>query len=353
MKQSGPEREVRYCYQCGRRVNPDRPQCLFCNAYVHRAVRPPRACPFCGESVRHGAVKCPHCREFIGGKPPRQPTSQSVVVVDRSIAGTPTDMTLLPGQPVPPGVAGRLERDTVQAIEAGQPEQVSQKGVRLLSGSAEAEPEDGEIIDAQLEEPGEERKRLPGGSPREPAVPARSGRTGSRALARRAETPSAMVKFLGLGLQIGGALARGGRRLLGGRTQPDAGDIHEAEAEDYYRICEQCDTEIRATDHFCYHCGMQYHGEPPGRKKVARVEPINWTVYLAVLLFNGVTIYLRRARGSQPFPEADARIPNLDEFLIGVAVVLLLIDFLQRRRSFSQLIAIVLLILSLGVYLLA
>lgn len=336
---------IRFCYRCGRRVDPNRDSCWYCGAHIHREIRPPRFCEFCGEQVPHGAVKCRHCGEFLDGRPRPEPAQQGpqqiVYVVDKSLLDAARNERLLGGRPVPPEVARHLDQATIRAIESNQPGAVRQSGIRELP-PGEVEIVDAETQPARLEGAGEQ-KMLPGGT----TEVVRSDRRPQDNLPSRVEdTPQEVSSW---GRLLGRALGAVGHWLIRtapGRTRPQEEEVVEGEVEERYRICENCGAENLASDNFCYHCGAQYHKPKTGagkRPKLRHLDyPSNAGLFFVIILLIGAMGYLQ----SQEIVP-----PPIPEALGAFAILLSIWAFFRRRLSTSQFLSILLIIITIAVYL--
>lgn len=324
------EKTVKFCYRCGRRLEKERESCWYCGAPTEREIRPPRRCPFCSQSIPHDAVKCRHCGEWLDGrKQAPQAPSQIVYVIDKALLQAAQDCRLLAGRPVPPEIAGRLLPGTVQAIEHNQPQLIAQSGVRALPAP--------EPIDVALEP-----------TPSQASGGGALVRGGATDLpARREDTPQSVA------LRIGGALGRAlmalGRWLIktapGARPRP-ADSAIDAQVQDHYRTCENCGTEILASDSYCYHCGMQYHWTVADEKRARkRAYPSTLGLYVVVVLMLGMIAYM------QIKVPVENRPPLVKEILSGLSLLFCAIGFFVRRRSVSQVIGIILALATVAVYL--
>jgi predicted amidophosphoribosyltransferase len=358
MAESGTQPAVRFCHQCGRRIDPQRDQCWYCGASKHRKIRPLKTCSYCGSQVPPEAVKCRHCGEFLDGRDRSKPAAaeqpqQVVYVVDRALLQAQADRRLLPGQPVPPEVARRLSGPTVQAIEHNRPDLIDDPHVRALPAPAPAPEVGGEsIVDVPAREipEGSEmaggRKLLPGAS-RDLVRSGGGGAGGSANLpSRREDTPQGVGG--GVGGMVGGALAALGRFLIRtapGKTRPKPEEI-EVRREDRYRICEQCQTEMLADDNFCFHCGMQYHAavslKEPEKLVMYRS---NTPIYIVIVLLVGLLWLMGTGIG--------ASLPGWSRPVVAAASLGMCAAAFMRRRTFtSQLVCIVLVVATLGVWIL-
>ena len=247
-----------YCYQCGRRINKQVDHCWYCGAATHRWVRPPKRCPFCGEVVRGEAIKCRHCGEFIDGRPsPVTGPSQVVYIVDKDLLRAARDYRLLAGQPVPPEVARALDAQTVRAIENNQPKLIITPGVHALPAPAAGDGEH-DIVDVEPIAPHGHPRQIEGS--RELVVSRGGAKEDSLNLpVRRGDAPPPPA-VISTGLALARTLGKAGgwliRKAVGPAEEQDAISV---KAEDKYRICDSCQTEILASDSYCYHCGIQHN----------------------------------------------------------------------------------------------
>jgi hypothetical protein len=195
-----------------------------------------------------------------------------------------------------------LDVKTVQAIEANNPEQIDQEGVRVLpmpppppelppvAGPPMLEDKSGareskEIMRRPVSEP-----PAPPVSP--PPVPARyAAPAGPPA---RYETPAVPPT-----------------RYEPPSEAPAAREgVMDAEFSDRYRLCDACKTEILSSDNFCYYCGRKYHLTEAERirKAVAERRRHSRNTKVALLLFfllaavAGAYLYVTRY-----LPKEDAR----------------------------------------------
>jgi predicted nucleic acid-binding Zn ribbon protein len=351
-----PMAEVKFCYQCGRRIDASKGQCWYCGSRVRRSIRPLRHCHYCGSEVPGAAVKCSHCGEFLDGreKKPDKPPDQMIYVVDKSLLQSGQDRKLLPGRAVPPDVARSLEHRTVMAIEANQPHLIEQPGISFVqpSGQFQGDPD---ILDVEAEAhtlsgssrmlPSPEdstQKQAVGG--RGELVPLKGrSQSSSNLPMRRDETPQAVG--MRLGLKLGHALASFSKWLLKSMSQdrPVENEVIDAALEDRYRVCESCTEEILTADNFCFHCGTQYHAGPAeGAKRRATTNyPSNAPLFFLLALVSGTHLFVAM----------EERIPVEPAYLAGASVVLGVWAFLRRRTSLSQLFSILFVVLNIVIFL--
>jgi hypothetical protein len=336
------EPEVLYCYRCGKRVKREPGRCWYCDAPNRRgSVRPARHCSFCHEVIAQKAIKCPHCREFLDGRPSAEGgTHQHITFnVDKAvfqgdkppaIQGTATAMDdenqgygYGGGPQVGGGGAGR-GRGALSGGGEGRPGALPGGGLGRLSGRSQR----------ALPAPDDEEQQydasgalipLPDHSPTRPPMPLarRDDRAPARPpmpLARRDDRA------------VGAALPAGSRYPLEAVPAAPAPDAEESR----YAICPVCQTEIFSSDNYCFHCGTLQHRESrrDARRRLARLEPrgmSNAAHYALSVALMGGAIFESRRHLDVP----------LGTFVItpaqavgGLAVVafLLLVDALLRRR---------------------
>lgn len=321
------EPEVLYCYRCGKRVKREPGRCWYCDAPNRRgSVRPARHCPFCHEVIAIKAIKCPHCREFLDGRPSAEGgTHQHITFnVDKAVfqgdkppamQGTATAMDDDDqgygggsgpqvagggGGRGPGGLPGGGGRPG--ALPGGAPDRLSGRSQRALPAPSEDEQQydaSGALIP------------LPDNAPARPPMPV--ARRDDRALA---------------------AVSPGGARYpLQAVPAPD-------EEQSRYAICSVCQTEILSSDNYCFHCGTLQHRESrrDARRRLARREPrgmSNAAHYaLSVALMGGAIFEGHRQIN---IPIGTLTITS-KEAVWGLAVVafLLLADALLRRRSWRS-----------------
>lgn len=267
MNELSSGKPIRYCYQCGTRLGPHVENCWYCGVAVQRSIRPPRRCPFCAEPIRPETIKCPHCGEFVDGRQhvDTRPVRQ-IIVIDKNLLQTMSDMRLFPGSPVPDTARHVLEDHTIRAIEENAPDAIRQPGVHVLPAPPETsspmliEYKPGEGVSSEI---------VPYSTPLAPVKSAPLVPAGpAQPLAPYHATP----------------LAR--------PTAPSAkGEaVMDAEASDVYRICDSCKTEILAGDNFCYYCGHKYRPTPTDRRREAAERRRRFYRRLALLLFLAVIV---------------------------------------------------------------
>ena len=361
------EKRAKFCFQCGRRVDHTRDNCWYCNAPIHRKLRPDRKCPFCGGTVPTSAIKCIHCKEWLDGRPREEvaPVSQVVYMVDPTMLQGGHEQRLLGGHPVPRQIAHQLSRDTVRAIEENDPRMIDQPGIKMLEAPADAVDEvlDADVVDASEFQPVGMLPAPEGAPEGEPEPEGREAesrdlvhregglaRTGEGAggganlPALRGETPQAVAAKVGLtmGKAIGSA-ARWLVRNAPGRKGPGGGETLETQMDERYRVCENCATEILTADNYCYACGMQYHMTQADEKKRKKVAyPSNFGNYLVVIVMLAALVALDFVKVELP-----GYVPHI---LGAVAAFFSLMAFVQRRSSFSQVFSLVLLIATAVIY---
>lgn len=328
---------AKYCYACGRRVSPQQDHCWYCAAPTRRWIRTPKRCSFCGEEIRSEAIKCRHCGEFLDGRAKPESTNTRIIyVVDKELLRAAQDFRLEAGRPVPPEIARALEPETVQAIERNQPALIHEAGVRALPAPAAggAAEETSEALPVRQErprgKPRDVRDLVPAG--RDVQVRTAGGEMGHPPVPALAEK----------GLSLGGLLGQAGgwlvRKSLSSFKSKDE-DAIEVQAEDRYRICEQCQTEILTSDNFCYNCGVQYHAGVIEQRRSTAAARRQRTSLFKSLLLNGATTALlvlygmagaRMTAGFIPLPA------GLVEYAAGAGVGLLSVSGVLFLRGFGH-----------------
>jgi len=266
MTETGFEKPIHYCYQCGSRIRSHMESCWYCGIPVRRQIRPPRRCPFCAEPIRPESIKCRHCGEFVDGRARVEARPiQQMIIIDKDLIRAMHDLQILSGSPVPDSVRNVLDAQTVQAIEANDVLEITQPGVRVLPMPAEqAGPgESKEIMRRPMAEP-----PAPRFSP--PPPPARYAPPAEPP--QRHETPPALP-------------APYEEPPAGVASKPEA--VLDAEFSERYRLCDACKTEIFSSDNFCYYCGKKYRLTEAERirKAVAERRRHSRNTKMAFLLF--------------------------------------------------------------------
>lgn len=277
--------EVKFCYQCGKRVQSDRHACWYCSTPLRRRVRPKRRCPFCGEEIRPEAIKCRHCGEHLTQQGASAQASapqdvQSKIVIDKLQDEHGQSIVLPAGRPVPPQIAEHLSSQTIHAIETVQFERISEPGVRALPAPEDLQPGD---LDATMTAPG-----LPTPTASEDDVIDVNIAPASR----QTDLPGnrrARGKH-----RIGNAMGKGVGYLWGKmrskpKPQPTA-QTRDFDIDDPYRLCPNCRTEILAKDNYCYHCGTQFHRTnlDKKREKLERSRSSHLGIYIFSLILIGL-----------------------------------------------------------------
>lgn len=289
---------VRYCYRCGRRVSPDQPDCWYCGTTVRRTLRPERRCPYCDEVVRERAIKCANCGEFLDQpasveKEPRPRESRAEREAPPARPPRPredrTIKTIDQGRTIDPARA--IEQKTRLKLEA--PTRFREPA-RDRDPDAAATAESPSIPESILKGRAKPKDLIPlSRRDRELAVvdveveaaPPPARREAPRDLAVAAD-----VRGTG-GLRRRGLFDRL-KDLLGAAPPPPPPRM-EVRENSPYRICAICQTEILATDNYCFHCGQKYAARPFRFAGDVRA-PLNFGVYAlaAVCMIPHLLYYL-------------------------------------------------------------
>ena len=248
---------VNFCFQCGKRLGAGNPTCYYCGAPRRRprSTEEERRCPFCDLEIRAKAIKCPHCGEFVDGRPrddsadgPRQIT----FIIDKAIIGGGEGMRLPAGAQLPPHILAALPAEAVRAIAQGDPSLLDDSsGVRaLIAGPEDADEDDG------------------GGSGGATAV----GR------ARRQDTETIIEATVV-------------------STQPHSPTpSRDAKAP----ACSQCAVAVEPGDGFCFHCGTGLTAQTRKHIKARKWRAGTHLYLVLTLLFAGGYGYAVHAGNLSP-----------------------------------------------------
>lgn len=309
------EADLLYCFRCGRRLVKSQLQnrCMYCSAATQRVIRPPKRCRFCDEPVRHKAIKCHHCGEFIDGRDHVDPAAkaggptfvieQAIIqnnpqgmqieagpgraldapaATDRALDPPPAEQAAPQALPEPqcalPAPGSAQDRST-----AGAQQDAGRDAIRDTPGDA---PDDSSVISVDAEAVGAETLPSGSGTPA-PAVRPEAAEDDDDALL---PVPALRDAAPAIARQSGKAVAAAAglmRRVIDKRRDTSGNaitaiDVEDESEEDRYRICAVCQTEILADDSFCYHCGQKYFSSDwePRAKAGAR----NVVLYVLVVL---------------------------------------------------------------------
>lgn len=286
------EADLLYCFRCGRRLVKSQLQnrCMYCSAATQRVIRPPKRCRYCDQAVRHKAVKCHHCGEFLDGRdhvePAARPGGPTFVIEQAIIQNNPQGMQIEAG----PGRALDAPAATDRALDPPRAEQAApqalpepQRALPPPGGGAQnrssvdadqnARPdaapdapgdasEDASVISVDAEAVGAETQTAIPGAPLpairpdsaqahdDAALPVPALRDAAPAIARQGGKAVAAAA---------GLMRRAIEKRKDASSAVTAIDVEEESEEDRYRICGVCQTEILADDNFCYHCGQKYY----------------------------------------------------------------------------------------------
>lgn len=335
--------EVLYCYRCGKHVKREAGKCWYCSAPTRRTIRPPRRCPFCDEEIGAKAIKCPHCGEFLDGRPSTSNSGavqQVFFLIDKAIIQGNQPMMLQGGAAVPPEVARRLSAQSLQAIQSNNPGLLDQPGIKALPQPAGAMAEASPVDECQnllpLEPKSGGGSDLVRSSSSVPAIPARSEETPIE------ERSLTAFQSAGRSLVRAGEYAIG--RLLGtGRKrdllQPQDGEIYE---ESRYAECPSCHTELLSSDNYCFHCGMLQRSESVEKRTLPRRSgrPVGGILLISALLI-GILIW----GGERLDAVSSYRFGTYLKPSMAILSLLLLISaFFRNRKSLSQILVLALLV---------
>lgn len=356
--------EVIYCYRCGKHVKRDGNKCWYCSATTRRVIRPPRKCSFCDEEIGHKAVKCPHCGEFLDGRPKNEqpqadkPPLQIFYVIDKALIQGDRPLMLRGGETVPPEVARSLTHRTLEAIHSNNPQLVDQAGVRALPAPG-ARSSFG-AIDAELVEsdsPVADSTRLidlktSSKSMQAPNIPVRR-QEGKMAPAADQTWSGQMTRALVRG--AGYALTQAGHTayhlIKGAESEPEAKPQPPVSSgEDRYLTCKFCQTETLRGDNYCFHCGSMLGSEAVKPKLDATRMMSDQTSNSGLLIFAAaiaVGLILLKMSGlalGDFVPGGEWIAPALT----GFCPLLLLRAYFRRRTFLTALLVLLLGALWLG-----
>lgn len=309
------DREARFCYRCGKRVGKSALNCWYCSAPISRVIRPPRNCPFCQEKIGPKAIKCPHCGEFVDGRPAQNP--QHVTLnIDKAVFA-PGGMPQFGAGQMPPGqqiAPGQASYDPSRTLDAqGQPFLPPDAGPRSLPAQGPM------LLPGMTQPPDQAGQELQGG-------------------------PSSLAPYQGQPPQQAQMpLGHPARMPLGHPQQAPmvphgaipatpAGLAAPPADEERYDICPVCDTEVLATDSYCYYCGQLRAAAKAGKAKPIGGQPNGWA-YFGMLLFFGAA----RVMEMFTLPEiADG--PLIRLILISGACLLAVAAFFRNKRLLSRIL---------------
>ena len=325
------DREVRFCYRCGKRVGKNLLNCWYCSSPTMRVIRPPRNCPYCQSRIPTKAIKCAHCGEFVDGRAQPAAPQHFTLNIDKAVIG--------PGglQPMS-GPQGQPQPYNPQQFYAPPPEDPS----RTLDGQGR-----------QQLPPGGSELLLPdqgtGGMPLAPKPRQMLPGTGGDA------SGSSLAPYQGQ--QPLGQPAPGGADFLALSRRPDSsagkmvphvsgatvrGSSMRADAEDdRYAVCPVCQTEILNSDSFCFYCGQVHTAstEKPARPAgggVIHGESNTYIYALSLVLFALTTPQL------QALHDSDYRWGA-----IGAGFLLLIWAFFRNTKLTSRILTVVMILIGI------
>lgn len=336
--------EVLYCFRCGKHVKRDVGKCWYCSAPTRRTIRPPRRCPFCDEEIGPKAIKCPHCGEFLDGRPSERSlggTQQIFFLIDKAIIQGNQPIMLQGGAAVPAEVAQRLSAQSLQAIQSNNPGLLDQPGIKALPQPAaafiEATPTTAGVGDPPSQAPVDvDSHHLIPSSGNVPAIPAQAKES------RSEERSLTVFQTAGRSLVRAGGYAIG--RLLGTGSKRDRPEIQEGVIgeESQYAECPSCHTELLASDNYCFHCGVLLRTEAVGRRPLPRRtgKPV-----AGILLVSAILIGILVWGGGRLDAVSNYRYgAYLKPSLAAVSLLLLVAAFFRNRKSLSQIVVLGLLV---------
>jgi hypothetical protein len=321
--------EVLYCHRCGKRARRSGGLCWYCNAELIREIRPARACPFCGEEIAHQAIKCPHCAEFLDGRPKQEGTpggQQVTFVIDKAVFGGPNAIGNVSGQPFIGGASPLPTPAQDQALPFQAPALPQAAPAEIAYRQSDAR-----------------------------ALPAPAQASGGTALVRQTNVVRTAAEhddgYLVVHQQPTNQVVQG--RVV---EQPVAVPVQEAkvvapvvaEAPSRYKICVGCGTELLAGDNYCFHCGVLTHGGKPLRP--IKVDGKSNTIYffLSMLCMLFLVLYTAARAIKLEIPPTLVKPEYLSATTIGcvAATFLLLLTAFFRKRGFgNQVVCMLLLVL--------
>jgi hypothetical protein len=328
--------EVLYCHRCGKRARRSGGLCWYCNADLIREIRPARACPFCGEEIAQQAIKCPHCAEFLDGRPKPNAApnggQQVTFVIDKAVfgagaAGVPTvtqvvGQTLVGGAGAPlsnPGQALGFQGDALPPPAAAE---IAYQEARALPAPASA---NGNALVRQT------NVVRSSGAPldddgylvvhEQPAAPVVKARVVEQPVMVPPVVPEA---------------------------KPVAAPSAEVAAPSRYKTCVNCETELLAGDNYCFHCGAL----TPGGKALRPLKDDGKsnTVYFFLSMLCMFFLVLHTFAHAIKFeiPANWVKSEYLSAAVMGCiagAFLLLFAAFFRKRGLGNQIICILLLLL--------
>ncbi len=348
---SASEKPVNYCYKCGKKLRPGVASCWFCSSPTIRVIRPARLCPYCQEKIGAKAIKCPHCGEFVDGRPAAAHYARQgpTVLIDKAVFADGR-MLAMGGQ----GGAG-------QGFDPGRALAPEQYGQQALPGSGqEYLPPPPALLPAPDSAGGE--AEWEGHVESEPNSRALAPRRGQGALAGQAYplAPSGGAAHLPApyaGGAPGPPLAPAKNK---GQPAEIEGELEQAprppaDDESKYAICGICQTEILATDLYCFHCG-QVQAKARRNEKPVFIGPSNKNHYVFACLLYGLYAFLKhppQMLSELAAMEIEGVALNgplvLGSLLVG-GLLMSVWCFFRRRRLASQAISVALAVLGIWLW---
>ena len=323
------EREVRFCYRCGKRVGKGALNCWYCSAPTTRAIRPIRHCPFCQQAIGPKALKCHHCGEFVDGRAPASP-QHFTLNIDKAVIA-PGGINPLTGQPQSPPVQP-LNQQAFQggaytALPQASPAQISPDQTPLLGSSQSPQllPYDPNMPMATGQEHGSSLAPFTRqGGAVNPIVPAQ----GPLSLGRPAPPNQQMIT----------PMQQASLAPASGAPARESRASGASDEEGRYFVCPVCHTEILTSDNYCFHCGQRRPGAAAPKAKTPS-SPIPFGSYVMALAIAAA------GRGTEYLLPLIPKLRTISGDLVaytmlGLALLLLLQAFVGHRGLVNKILTL-------------